>query len=372
MFAWFKGKSFEEQVVEFDDKINQIVTSLVKSNEENIEKGDYDLTSLQNPEMCNEYTIFLASELEKRFKKVEVAAISDAIYVGKRRKNSQKKYENNMNINNYFSPVENKEDEEGEKGEGKYNKKDLCLRIASHYIRIFNIISAILTAINPKKNMCSRRIEALYKVTEDDIKNGFIRTCKSDDTDRKNPLYTNNILDIPGIQQLLNLYYFHLAQDGDIYDEENLEKIKDEFFKMLDSFYDVYSLVLDENKPDNQTQIQTQNTTELKNMETSVNQSLEKLTEVANQAYTIPSQQETQMASPQTDEVYQKINNLTTLLTDLKNQIQTQQQVNKNTISTQVVNQLKNSLSNHKVPNKHKTQKQHHHLYLNLTMHSNS
>ena len=34
MFAWFKGKSFEEQVVEFDDKINQIVTSLVKSNEE--------------------------------------------------------------------------------------------------------------------------------------------------------------------------------------------------------------------------------------------------------------------------------------------------------------------------------------------------
>ena len=288
-----------------DDKINQIVTSLVKSNEENIEHGDYDLTSLQNPEICNEYTIFLGAELEKRFKKVEIEAISNAIYVGKRRKNSQKKYENNMNINNYFSPFEN---EEGEEVEGKYTKKDICLRIASHYIRILNIISAILTAINPKKNMCSRRIEALYKVTEDDIQSGFIRTCKSDDMDRKNPLYTNNILEIPGIQQLANLYYFHLAQDSNIYDEENLNKIKDEFFKMLDSFYGVYSLILDQNQPHNQ------NTTELKNMETTVNQSLEKLTEVVNQVPTIITPSEN--VSSQTSDVYQKINNLTSLLND--------------------------------------------------------
>jgi hypothetical protein len=55
-----------------------------------------------------------------------------------------------MNVDNYVG--KNK----------KYNKKYLCDKIASHYIRIFNIICAILSAINPEKNMCSRRIKALY------------------------------------------------------------------------------------------------------------------------------------------------------------------------------------------------------------------
>jgi hypothetical protein len=327
MLAWFKGKSFEEQVAEFDGKINQIVTSLVKVNEENIDEGEYDLTNLQNPEICNEYAIFLASELEKRFKKVDVAAISEAIYVGKRRKNSQKRFENNMNSNNYKSSTNE---------ESKYTKKDLCLRIASHYVRILNIISAILTAINPKRNMCSRRIEALYKVTEEDVESGFIRTCDSDDTDRTNPLYTNNILNIPGIQQLLNLYYFHLAQDGDVSDAENLDNVRTEFLKMVDTFYNVFNIELGE-----------QNVDELGKIESSINQSLQQINQVVNTSIA-PIGQEASATPPPviTPDVYQQINGLTNLLVQLKQQIEEQKSLNKNTITPDVLTQIKKDLSN--------------------------
>ncbi len=327
MLAWFKGKSFEEQVAEFDGKINQIVTSLVKVNEENIDEGEYDLTNLQNPEICNEYAIFLASELEKRFKKVDVAAISEAIYVGKRRKNSQKRFENNMNSNNYKSSTNE---------ESKYTKKDLCLRIASHYVRILNIISAILTAINPKRNMCSRRIEALYKVTENDVESGFIRTCNSDDTDRKNPLYTNNILNIPGIQQLLNLYYFHLAQDGDVADKQNLDIVRNEFLKMVDTFYNVFKVELGD-----------QETDELGNIESSIDQSLQKINQVVNTSIAPIGQEASVTTQPViTPDVYQQINGLSNLLVQLKQQIEEQKSMNKDTITPEVLTQIKKELSN--------------------------
>ena len=90
MFAWFKGKSFEEQVNEFETKLNLIATSLVKSSEENIEEGNYDLAQLQDLNVCNEYVIFLGNELEKRFKKVDVEDIADSIYIGKRQKKERK------------------------------------------------------------------------------------------------------------------------------------------------------------------------------------------------------------------------------------------------------------------------------------------
>ncbi len=101
MLSWFRGKSFEDQVAEFDDKINIVVNSLVKSSKSSTEEDQFDLANLQNLDTCNEYVIFLGAELEKRFKKIDAEAIADAIYIGKRRKNSQKKEMNNMNANNY-------------------------------------------------------------------------------------------------------------------------------------------------------------------------------------------------------------------------------------------------------------------------------
>ena len=119
MLAWFRGKSFEEQVSEFDDKINTVINSLVKSSKSKADEDLFDLANLQNLDTCNEYVIFLGSELEKRFKKVDAEAIADAIYIGKRRKNSQKKELNNLNADNY----------EGI-NEVKHSKKEICIKIS--------------------------------------------------------------------------------------------------------------------------------------------------------------------------------------------------------------------------------------------------
>ena len=173
MLSWFRGKSFEDQVSEFDDKINIVINSLVKSSKSSAEEDQFDLANLQNLDTCNEYVIFLGAELEKRFKKVDAEAIADAIYIGKRHKNSQKKELNNMNANNYEND-----------NQVKHSKKEICVKISSHYVRILNLLSAILTAINPELNMCARRIKALYETTSSDVNTGFVKTCVSDDMDQ--------------------------------------------------------------------------------------------------------------------------------------------------------------------------------------------
>ena len=50
MLSWFFGKPFEEQVIEFEGKINKIATSLIKSSEQKTLEGEYDIASLLNPD----------------------------------------------------------------------------------------------------------------------------------------------------------------------------------------------------------------------------------------------------------------------------------------------------------------------------------
>jgi hypothetical protein len=312
MLAWFRGKSFEEQVAEFDSKINQIATSLVKSSEEAPEDGEYDLANLQDMDVCNEYVIFLSDELDKRFKKIEVQALSDAIYLTKRRKNSQKKEANNLNADNYESS-----------NETKHTKKDLCIKVASHYIRILNLLSAILTSINPQKNMCSRRIEALYHQTKNDVDSGYIRTCKSDDTDRSNPLYTKDIKNIPGIKQLLNIYYFHLMQES-ISKGENVEVMKEEYEKLMTAFSEIFYLKLDGEENNNNP---------LKISEKAINESIESLNK---------TKQENVITDP---ELVKRVNDMSLALTTIKDNLESIKSSKTNNTSSNLQN-IKNTLSN--------------------------
>jgi hypothetical protein len=308
MLSWFRGKSFEEQVSEFDDKINIVVNSLVKSSKSSAEDDQFDLANLQNLDTCNEYVIFLGAELEKRFKKIDAEAIADAIYIGKRRKNSQKKEMNNMNANNYEND-----------NQVKHSKKEICIKISSHYVRILNLLSAILTAINPDLNMCSRRIKALYETTSSDVNTGFVKTCVSDDTDKSNPLYTKNIKNIPGIKQLLNLYYFNLIQDANNIDPEELEKIKEEFKKILQTFTEVFKFSIDENP--------------LEPIEISeVDESITQL----NQAVA-----ENHPAEPLEPLLQEKVNQMNASLQTLKEQIE-----QKTAIPNETVNKIKNNIRN--------------------------
>jgi hypothetical protein len=301
-FSWFKGKSYEDELHDFEEKINSVATSLIKTSEENLPEGQYDLASLMNPDVCNDYVIFLGSELEKRFKKVEIEEINTAIFIGKRKKYSQKK-NNNMNELDYASDT------------AKFNKKDLCQKVASHYIRMLNLVSAILSAVSPDKNVCSRRIKALYDSITEDVDSGFVKVCPSDDTDVSNMLYPENISELPGIKQLLNLYYFYLLQDINPSNESEKKKIKVEFEKLQDSFNAVFtsSLVKPKHIP-----------IELHETEKKINQALESILPVHEQIET--ELEPIEKKQTQTDEQLEK---LTNLLFDLKGQIDSLKAQNK-------------------------------------------
>ncbi len=231
MFSFLFGnltKTYEKQVSEFETKLNQVATSLVRSTEENLPNGQYDLASLMDAEKCNQFTLFLGSELDSRFKKVEIEELNLAIFAGKRLGSQTQKNSNNMDSNNYRGP------------QSRYSKKDLCNKVASHYVRIFNLLSAILSAVNPERNMCARRINALYQTAVDDIESGYVKVCESDDTDSKNKLYPEHIYDIPGIKHLLNLYYFYLIQEGDTNNPDEKKKIQVEFAKLAEAFNTIF------------------------------------------------------------------------------------------------------------------------------------
>ncbi len=259
-----------------------------------------------NPDVCNDYVIFLGSELEKRFKKVEIEEINTAIFIGKRKKYSQKK-NNNMNDLDYATQT------------AKFNKKDLCQKVASHYIRMLNLVSAILSAVSPDKNVCSRRIKALYDSISSDIDSGFVKVCPSDDTDVSNMLYPENISELPGIKQLLNLYYFYLLQDTNPSNESEKKKIKIEFEKLQDSFNAVFtsSFVKPKHIP-----------VELHETEKKINHALESVISV-NQELGHPQTPESKLVSQKQSQTDQQLETVTNLLFDLKNQIDTLKSQNK-------------------------------------------
>ncbi len=267
MFAWLFPKSYNEQIKDFEQKITTITTSLVKQQDQS------ELAALLDPEKCNQYTLFLGSELDKRFKKVELEELNTQIYVVKRPKKTEKN--NNMNIDNYKGTDKN------------YSKQELCTKIASHYIRTFNIISAILTAINPEGNMCSRRLKALYDTTSD-TDTGYVKICKSDDTDLKNKLYPDTIDEIPGIKQLLNLYYFYLMQDN--INPEQKNRIERDFVLLRQALSNVYASTTDI-------------PLSIKNVEASLNRSIASLNKVKGV------------------ELDEKLAELTALVSELKEQI---------------------------------------------------
>jgi hypothetical protein len=224
MFSWLFGKSAEEQRNDFESKINKIATSLIKNAEQNTPESNMELASLLDPSKCNDYTLFLGDELDKRFTKVELNELNTQIYLVKRAKKSEK---NNLNINNYRS------------GDKKYSKQELCNKIAGHYVRIFNLISAILSAINPEKNVYARRIKALYEVSTNNSEEGYVKICKSDDTQQDNLLYPSNINELPGMYNLLRLYYFYLMQDAPNSEQRN--NIEKEFAKLSESFTQLFT-----------------------------------------------------------------------------------------------------------------------------------
>lgn len=212
-FLGIKTKNFPEDIIQFQEKINKIANDLVKSNldpEMREKNNKVDLLALQDAEQCHNSFIFLSNELEKVFNKISLDSLGQDVFIGRRKSSSKKKNQKNNNNNNY-------------------DKKEVCQKLALIYVRHFNLISAILTAINPENNMCYQRVKALYDETQ-----GKVNLCDKS-------LYPDDVEELNGIKELLNLYYFYLVQDKVNPDEKaRVEKEFQEFKGDLEN-YMIYS-----------------------------------------------------------------------------------------------------------------------------------
>jgi hypothetical protein len=213
-----KKKEFNEELKEFTTKVDSLVTDILASTQDDLHQN---LMALQSPDKCNDYAIILSDELGKKYKEVQLKQFADTIFISKK--------EENCKDADCLSKRTIKSKDKA------YSKKELCDSIASHYIRILNIIAAVLTAINPQYNMCLRRINALYETTNENINEGTIKIC--DDNDKSNPLYPNNLLEIPGFQEMLNLYYFHMIQNAS--DSEEKYKVEKDYELLVRAFENI-------------------------------------------------------------------------------------------------------------------------------------
>jgi hypothetical protein len=282
MLAWLglKTKNFPDTIIEFQDKINKIANDLVKSNLDPKNKNDkqLDVLALQNAKECQKSFIFLSSELEKVFNKIYLDTVNQDVYVGKKT-NSQ----NHNNNNNY-------------------DKKELCQELALVYIRHFNLIASILSAVNPANNMCYQRVKALY-----DQSQMKVNICNDS-------LYPDTVEKIAGIKELLNLYYFYLAQNSvNQVEKERVEKEFEEFKNELGK-YMVFSSV---DLPDET--FGSRNPQNNDSLESEINNVEKEAKEVRDKALNNYASSLTKEQAQKTNQINRKVNDLIQKINELSN-----------------------------------------------------
>ena len=98
-------------------------------------------------------------------------------------------------------------------------------------MRVFNLLAALLVALDKENNMCNKRFEALYKkVSEMEVE---VSVCNSDDK-----LYPKEIKNLEGLQELLSLYQQYNVDGMDNYNAviaEEMNLLKEKMGKVFKS-----------------------------------------------------------------------------------------------------------------------------------------
>ena len=148
---------------------------------------------------------------------------------------------------------------------GVVSRKQICDRLAAHYVSIINLIGAVLTAINPDTNMALARMNSLYTLVDGTTDKFIINICAPEG---KQVVHTN-ILDEPGLREFLGLYLFHLlsvsespADKGRVMQEyQNLVR------KLVDDDRTVaMPLEISDSEPAHEETITSKNNTEIYNV----------------------------------------------------------------------------------------------------------
>ena len=73
-----KKKQFDEDLKDFRDKVDSLVTDIMSSAQDDLH---INLMALQSPDKCNEYAIILADELGKKYQQIQLGQFADAMYI---------------------------------------------------------------------------------------------------------------------------------------------------------------------------------------------------------------------------------------------------------------------------------------------------
>jgi len=216
----FNKKDLNTSISSFQDKINKVITDLIipyaKPTELASNDRFRDLLTLLDSKQCNKIALTLSSNLDKNYTRIQLEQFASSILIG--RDNTECKDETCSD--NSLKTIDNSKE--------KVSKKSICNSIAVHYVKILNLIAAILTAVNPADNICLNRIRNLLTIINQEEQTGVSGICKP------NKVVKNSIMNEPGFTQLLMLYYYHLMQDT----ETDIEKtnVRNQYELMVNTF----------------------------------------------------------------------------------------------------------------------------------------
>lgn len=201
--------------------INKITSDIINFFMENKNKDEYILELLE-PSVCNDITLYLTQSLNDQYTSHTITKFQDSISV------SKSKHKPCTTRDSCTKQIK----ETVVSSSPHTSKWDLCYAVASHYVKMLNLLGALLIGISPEKNMCMERINSLYKIVEQpDGTQGFeINICRT--TGKKT--VKDRVAEENGMRELINLYILEhmdkLATDAD-FKEMDIEYKK--LIKML-------------------------------------------------------------------------------------------------------------------------------------------
>ena len=204
----FKTKKLDDNITDFQRRMDIIITDLIlpyaQPQQQVAAKDRFrDLITLLDPKQCNKIAITMSNNLDKNYTKLQLEQFASNILVGR----EQTKCDDETCSSNSVPSIDNKNK--------KVSKKEICNAIAIHYVKILNLISAVLTAVNPMDNICLNRLRNLLTIISEDEQKGISGIC-----DPAADVVKQSIMHEPGFKELLMLYYYHLMQDTETEEEK--------------------------------------------------------------------------------------------------------------------------------------------------------
>jgi hypothetical protein len=214
------SKTMDEINHEHELLINKIVNDVINFFMNDKDKDTYVLELLE-PSVCNDLTLLLTKDLEDRFKSYAIDKFRNDISVSK---NKHKPCTTRDSCTKQLKETIVSENP-------RATKWDLCYAVASHYVKMLNVLAAILTGISPEKNMCIERMNSIYKVV--DLPNGTqgfeINICRT--TTKK--AVKERLFEENGLRELINLYI--LEHMDKILTDADIKIMESEYKKLVNT-----------------------------------------------------------------------------------------------------------------------------------------